>query len=36
MVMRRHAALRILWIAIRIGLAIIMMGRGSYFLYQGF
>jgi hypothetical protein len=31
-----RTTLRIVWIAIRIGLAIVMMGRGSYFLYQGF
>lgn len=34
--MKRNDALRVLWIAIRIGLAIVMMGRGSYFMYQGF
>lgn len=34
--MKPSEALRILWIAIRIGLAIVMMGRGSYFVYQGF
>jgi hypothetical protein len=34
--MPRNDALRVLWIAIRIGLAILMMGRGSYFMYQGF
>ena len=31
-----RTTLRIIWIAIRIALAIVMMGRGSYFLYQGF
>ncbi len=34
--MKRNDALRVLWIAIRLGLAILMMGRGSYFMYQGF
>lgn len=34
--MPRNDVLRVLWIAIRIGLAILMMGRGSYFMYQGF
>mgnify|MGYP001372014538 CR=1 FL=1 len=34
--MQRKDTLRVLWIAIRIGLAIVMMGRGSYFMYQGF
>ena len=34
--MQRKGTLRVLWIAIRIGLAIVMMGRGSYFMYQGF
>ena len=32
----RTITLRILWIAIRIGIAVIMMGGGGYFLYQGF
>jgi hypothetical protein len=32
----RHPAVRILWIAIRIAAAITLMGRGTYFLYQGF
>ncbi len=31
-----RTTLRIVWIAIRILLAIVMMGRGSYFMYQGF
>lgn len=34
--MPRHTTLRVLWIAIRIGLAIVMMGHGGYFMYQGF
>jgi hypothetical protein len=33
---RNRELLRVLWIAIRIGLAILMMGRGTLFLYQGF
>jgi hypothetical protein len=28
--------LRVVWIAVRIALAVAMMGHGSYFLYQGF
>mgnify|MGYP000910466887 CR=1 FL=1 len=34
--MRVPIALRIVWIAVRIGLALVMMSGGSYFLYQGF
>jgi len=34
--MNRLVALRVVWIAVRIGLAMAMMGKGSYFLYQGF
>ena len=33
--MRTRTA-RIVWIALRIGLALVLMGRGSYFMYQGF
>jgi len=32
----RTFSLRVTWIVIRLALAIVLMGPGSYFLYQGF
>jgi hypothetical protein len=32
----RSQFVRVVWIAVRIALAVAMMGHGSYFLYQGF
>ncbi len=32
----RDLTLRIVWIAIRLVLALVLIARGSYFFYQGF
>jgi hypothetical protein len=32
----RNHTLRVIWVAIRIAAALVMMGRGGYFMYQGF